>query len=229
MPSDSSSSHPPGQHARREVLGALALALKLMAERILPQADAALEVAELAARAEELATRAWELAGARIPDRARAEALQVEFRDFIEHAVDLSARAAHDAAACREAGGAMERHASDLTSLARSPEAGDIAVLRARLRPIVASLEQLPVRIASSKVMAEDVVALGARAAKLGDEAMAAQGHRIAASDKALALYRSLRGIADEAGVLAANMLADSQRLRGTIGGIATQVGQIAT
>jgi len=47
-------------------------------------------------------------------------------------------------------------------------------VLRTKLRPILATLEQLPDRIATSKALAEDVAALGTNAARLGSEALAA-------------------------------------------------------
>lgn len=220
---------PADTQARRELLGALAMALKLLAQRVLPQADAAREVAELVARAEELAAEAWQLANARNPDPARAQALQAAFQGFLEGATDLAGRAARAAAACREMGQAMVDQAADLSQLASSPEAGDLRVLRTRLRPVLASLEHLPGRIEASRTLAQDVVEMGAKVAKLGGEAIAAQGYRLPATEKALALYRSLRGIADEAGTVAATLLAEAQHLRGTIGGIATQVGQIAT
>lgn len=227
MPSPPTTPLPAG--ARRELLGTLALALKLVAERILPQAGSANDVAELAARAEELAAEAWTIGGSRVPDPARAAALQAEFRTFIEEAAALSARAAQAAAAVRTVGEAIGTHGRDLANLAQSPEADDIAVLRARLRPMMATLEQLPQRIADSNALAEDVAAMGPRAEKLGQDALAAQGHRIPASEKALALYRSLRAIAEEAGTVAATLLAESQQLRGTMAEIATRVGQIAT
>jgi hypothetical protein len=221
---------PPGApNARRALLGGLAMALKLLAQRILPQADTAHEVAELAARAEELAAEAWKLGASRVPEPARAAALQAEFQAFIEGAAELSARAAHAAAAVRVVGEAIETHGTALSSLAQSPEADDLAVLRTRLRPMLATLEQLPDRLAASTALAEDVAAMGTNAARLGGEAMAAQGHRIPAGEKALALYRSLRAIGQQAGTVAETLVAEGQGLRGTIGRIASHVGQIAT
>lgn len=215
-------------NARRALLGGLAMALKLLAQRILPQADTALEVAELAARAEELASEAWQLGASRVPDPARAAALQAEFQAFIAEAAELSARAARAAAAVRVVGEAIETHGTALSSLAQSPEADDLAVLRTRLRPMLHTLEQLPERIAANTALAEDVAAMGSNAARLGSEAQAAQGHRIPASEKALALYRSLRAIGQQAGTIAETLLAEGKDLRSTIGRIATHVGQIA-
>ena len=228
MPSESSS--PPGApNARRALLGGLAMALKLLAQRILPQADTALEVAELAARAEELAAEAWQLGASRVPNPARAAALQAEFQSFIEEAAELSTRAARAAAAVRAVGEAIETHGTALSGLAQSPEAEDLAVLRTKLRPMLATLEQLPDRIATSKALAEDVADIGTNATRLGGEALAAQGHRIPASEKALALYRSLRAIGQQAGTVAETLVAEGQALRSTIGSIAAHVGQIAT
>lgn len=223
MPAD-----PPASTPRRELLGGLALALQLLAQRILPQADTAHDVAELAARAEELAAEAWRIGASRLPDPARAAALQAEFRAFIHEAAELSERAARAAAAVRAVGESIGTHAANLSHLATSPEADDIAVLRTRLRPLLATLEQLPERIAANTALAQDVSAMGANAAKLGADALAAQDHRIPAGEKALALYRSLRAIAEQAGTVAETLLADAQRLRGSIGSIATGVGQIA-
>ena len=98
MPSDHSAPRD-APNARRALLGGLVMALKLLAQRILPQADTALEVAELAARAEELAAEAWKLGAARVPDPARTATLQAEFQAFLEETAELSTRAAHAAAA----------------------------------------------------------------------------------------------------------------------------------
>lgn len=228
MPSD----HPvprDAPNARRALLGGLVMALKLLAQRILPQADTALEVAELAARAEELAAEAWKLGASRVPDPTRAAALQAEFQAFLEETAELSTRAAHAAAAVRVVGEAIETHGTALSSLAQSPQAEDLAVLRTKLRPMLTTLEQLPDRIATSKALAEDVAALGTNATRLGSEALAAQGHRIPASEKALALYRSLRAIGHQAGTIAETLVAEGQSLRSTIGSIASHVGEIAT
>ncbi len=228
MPSDHAA--PPGDpNARRALLGGLAMALKLLAQRILPQADTALEVAELAARADELAAEAWKLGASRVPDPARAAALQAEFQAFITETAEVSDRAARAAAAVRVVGEAIETHGTALSTLAQAPEANDLAALRAKLRPMLATLEQLPDRIATSKALAQDVAAMGTNAARLGNEALAAQGHRIPATEKALALYRSLRAIGQEAGTIAETLVAEGQGLRNTIGSIAAHVGQIAT
>jgi hypothetical protein len=228
MPPD----HPPAQGgptSRRELLAGLAMALQLLAQRILPQADTAHEVAELAARAEELAAEAWTLGAARIPDPARAAALEADFRTFIAEAADISGRAAQAAAAVRAVGQAIASHGTELTSLAGSKEADDLAALRTRLRPLLTTLEQLPERIAASTALAQDVAAMGANAARLGAQALAAQDQRLPAGEKALALYRSLRAIGQEAGAVAETLLADAQRLRGGIAGIASGVSTIAT
>lgn len=214
---------------RRELLAGLAAALQLLAQRILPQADTARDVAELAARAEELAHEAWTLGASRIPNPARAAALEADFRAFIAEAAELSGRAAQAAAAVRAVGQAIAAHGTDLTRLAGSKEAEDLTALRTRLRPLLATLEQLPTRIEESTALAQDVAAMGANAARLGAEAIAAQDHRIPAGEKALAFYRSLRAIGQEAGAVAETLLADAQRLRGGISGIASGVGTIAS
>lgn len=227
MPSPSTASAP--GTSRRDLLATLGMALQKLAERILPQADAARDVAKLATRAEDLASEAWTLSATRTPDPARTAALEAEFRAFLDHAASLAQRTGRAAASCREVSHALDTQATELASLSRdSATTADVIALRTRLRPVLGTLEHLVVRIDASDTLAEDVAALGTRAAALGEEGLAAQERRIPANQKALALYRSLRGIADEAGAVAATLLAEAQQLRGTIGGIATHMGALA-
>ena len=214
---------------RQALLTALAQGLKLLADHTLPHANAAVEVAELAARAEELAAEAWKRSGARTPDPAGARALAESFQAFIAEAAELSWRAARSAAATREAGAIIASHASDLAKLATSSVPPDIATLRATLRPIVVSLEQFPARLAENRAMADDVASLGAKATELGAQAMTPQAYSRPASAAALAIYRNLRILGDEAAALASTMRSDAERLRSAIGSIAGHAGRLAT
>lgn len=214
---------------RQALLTALAQGLKLLADHALPHANAAVEVAELAARAEELAAEAWKRSSVRTPDPAGARALAESFQAFIAEAAELSWRAARSAAATREAGAIMVSHASELTKLATSSVPPDIATLRATLRPIVASLEQLPAHLAENRAMADDVASLGVKATELGAQAMTPQAYSRPANAAALAIYRNLRILGDEAAALASTMRSDAERLRSAIGSIAGHADRLAT
>jgi hypothetical protein len=211
--------------ARKHLLAGVAQALRALAERLAPRTDASQDVYDFVVRAEEMAQEAWRLGAARVPDPAQAAALVAAFQAFIAEAGELSRRAATEAAASRELSGRMTDQAATLAALATSPDAQDLASLRTRLRPVMATLEELPARMAAGHGMAADVAALGTRAAELGAQALAVQQHRISAGEKLLAICRSLRTLAEEAGVIAETLRGDSDRLRSTIGGVATQVG----
>ena len=215
--------------ARQALLTGLAQGLKLLADRALPHADAAVEVAELAARAEELAAEAWKQSAARTANPTGARALAESFQAFIAEAVELSARAARSAATTREVGATLRSHAAELAKLATNGVPPDLATLRTTLRPVVSSLEQFPARLAESAVLADDVASLGTKATELGAQAMAPRANSQPASAAALAIYRNLRTLGDEAASLASTMRSDAERLRGAISGIAGQAGRIAT
>lgn len=215
--------------ARRAVVTGLAQGLKLLADHVLPHANAAVEVAELAARAEQLAAAAWQQSAARSPDPAGARALAESFQAFVAEAAELSSRAARSAAATRDVGATMTSHAGALSNFATGSGPSDIAALRAALRPVVASLEQLPRHLAESRAMAGDVAGLGAKAVELGARAANLQANARPASATALEIYRSLRILGDEAATLAGTMQADSERVRNAIAGIASQAGRLAT
>jgi len=215
--------------SRQLLLVGLAQALKLLAERVLPQANTATEVGELAARAEVMAATAWRLGAALIPDPDRVQALQAEFRSFIAEATALSARAARAAVACREATDTLGAHAAEMTGLANAPGTPDLATLRALLRPVVTSLEQLPDRVAASEGLADDVAALGHKAAALREQALAAEGRRRSATEAMVAIYRTLMDFAVEAAGIGQTMMADAERLRSSIGGVAIHASRLAS
>jgi hypothetical protein len=213
--------------ARRQLLVGVAQALRVLAERLAPQMDAAQDVTDFVIRAEEMAQEAWRLGAARVPDPAQAAALAAAFQAFIAEAGALSRKAAQEAAASRDLSGRMADQAGMLAKMAASPEAQDLATLRAQLRPVMVTLEELPGRMAAGHGMAADVAALGTRAAELGAQAMAVQQHRVSTTEKLLAICRSLRTLAEEAGVIAETLRGDNDRLRRTIGGVVSQVGKM--
>jgi hypothetical protein len=216
-------------HEHRVLLRSLTMSLGRFSQRFLPLADTARDVAVLVVRAEELAAEAWKLSASRIPDPARADALKDAFRAFIAEATELSIRAAQVAGVVRTVGDAIATQIPVLTKFADSEKVDDIDALRTQLRPLLATLEQLPGSLTASSNLAQDVVSMGANAARLSSQALAAQDHRIPAVEKVLALYRSLRDIATEAGTVAQTLLADVKRLRDGITGIATSTAQIVT
>lgn len=219
---------PPDPAPRKQLLLGVAQALRVLAERLVPQTDAMQDVYDFVVRAEEMAEQARQLGAARVPDTARAAALAADFESFIAEAAELSRRAAQEAAISRELSGTMAEHAGGLAQMAAGPESHDLASLRARLRPVMTTLEALPARLAAGAGMAADVAALGTRAAELGTQAMAVQQHRVSAAEKALAICRSLRTLAGEAATIAETLRADTDRLRNTIGGVVTQVGRMS-
>jgi len=213
---------------RQQLLLGVAQALRVLAERLAPQTDAMQDVYDFVVRAEEMAEEAWQLGTARVPDAAKATALAAAFQAFLAEAADLSRRAAQQAAASRELSGNMASHATGLAEMATSPDSHDLAALRARLRPVMVTLEALPTRLAAGDGLAADVAVLGTRAAELGAQALAVQQHKVSAAEKALAICRSLRTLAEEAGTIAETLRTDTDRLRRTIGGVVSQVGHMA-
>ena len=216
-------------YKHRALLGSLTILLQRFSQRFLPLADTARDVAELAARAELLAAEAWNLSASGIPDPARAAALLDEFRAFIAETAELSSHAAQVAGVVRAVGDAIATHIPVLTKFADSEKVDDIDTLRTHLRPLLATLEQLPDSLTATSNLAQDVVSMGANAARLSSQALAAQDHRIPAVEKVLALYRSLRDIATEAGTVAQTLLADAKRLRDGVSSIATSTMQMDT
>lgn len=215
--------------ARQALLTGLAQALRLLADHVQPHANAAVEIAELAARAEELAAEAWKQSAARTSDPAGIRALADAFQAFIAEAAELSSRAARSAATTREVGTTMVSHAKALNKLATNSIPPDIATLRVSLRPVVASLELLPVRLAENRAMADDVASLGAKATELGTQAMNPRAHSRPAGVVALEIYRNLRTLGEEAAAVADTMRADVVRMRSAFNGVAGQSGRLAT
>lgn len=219
----------PGDGAvRHALLKGLVLALQLLATNVAPLAEAADDIALLAARAEELAAAAWKASSDRTRDPAIAAALARDFNAFVTDAAALSARAARSAAASREVTATMQAHAATLASVSQEG-ATDIATLRIRLRPVALSLEELPKRMEESRTLAVDVASLGGRATELADLLSSHGGRTRSAAETAIAIYRGLRDLAEEAAQVGQTMLNDAARMRGAITGVVGHASRIAS
>lgn len=215
--------------ARQALLSGLGQALALLADKLTPHGDAAREVATLAAQAEELANRTWAFSRARAPDPRAAAELAAAFQSFIAEAADLAERAGRAAAGSREVAATIRNHADDLAELGRGfAGVDDIAALRARLRPLAASLEALPARLQAGREVAADVARLGTHAGELADVAQKLTDPR-QRSTAAMAAYQGLRDFAVTAGEVAGAMLKDAERVHGAVAGLAGRATILAS
>jgi hypothetical protein len=164
-----------------------------------------------------------------MPAGTRAEALAQEVQAFIDDAAGLSQRAAREAAASREVSEAMQQHALQLSGVAQDVEAAnDIATVRARLRPLVTALTDLPARLQNGTAIAQEVADLGARATDISDRAEGLMENARTPGVAAVAIYRELREFADNAGAIAEQMRDDADRARNAIVTMARQAGHLA-
>jgi hypothetical protein len=107
---------------------------------------------------------------------------------------------------------ALGGHAADLAALAQQREgAEDPAAIRARLRPLVVTLDALPTRMKASRERTAEVGVLAARAREAAGRASAlATGDAPGRQDRMLVLSRELGRLAEDAATISAQFSADA-------------------
>ena len=96
---------------------------------------------------------------------SRLRALSGELDEFADEMLATAERVQQDSLLGRAVAEALGGHAADLAALAQQREgAEDPAAIRARLRPLVVTLDALPTRLKASRERTAEVGALAARA-----------------------------------------------------------------
>ena len=207
----------PPPSPRQAMLAQLAGALAALGGKMRAQQQAAIDVCALGTRAEEIARSTRDLAF----DRRRApegglRALSGELDEFAAEMLATAERVQQDSLLGRAVAEALGGHAADLADLAQQrEEAEDPAAIRTRLRPLVATLDALPVRMKASRERTAEVGALAARAQQAAAQAAtlaagAAPGAAPGRQDQMLALSRELNRLAQDAASVSAQFSADA-------------------
>jgi hypothetical protein len=226
-------SPPSDRAAKRALLQSLAEALSTVSERLRTLETTKRMVFLLAARAETIAEQALRLGTARPADTPEAVlALSGQLRDFARAFVELAARVGDDISSQRSLAEALVRHAGRLVQVAQSAdEARGRAGTLAQLRPLVETLTELATRRGTDKAVATDTGELAERAGRLADQA---EGLDSAPNGRGLekmgaALYRGLRGIADDTASVSRQIAAEAEALTASMARMAVTAEKIVT
>jgi hypothetical protein len=184
------------------MLAQLADALSVLGDKMRAQQQAAIDVCAMGTPAEELARSTRTLAfDRRLAPEAGLLALSGELDEFATEMLATAERVQQDSLLGRAVAEALGGHAADLAALAQQREgAEDPAAIRARLRPLVVTLDALPTRLKASRERTAEVCALAARAREAAARAagLAADGS-VGRQDQMLALSRELGRLAADA------------------------------
>lgn len=203
----------PPPSPRQAMLAQLAGALSALGEKMRAQQQAAIDVCALGTRAEEIARSTRTLAFDR---RAAPEdglrALSGELDEFAAEMLATAERVQQDSLLGRAVAEALGGHAADLAALAQQREgAEDPAAIRARLRPLVVTLDALPTRMKAGRERTAEIGALAARAREAAGRASElATGGGPGRQDRMLALSRDLGRLAEDAATVSAQFSADA-------------------
>jgi hypothetical protein len=202
----------------------------MLAGRLQTQSKAAREIGLLTARAEDLAAQAWALASARTLAGSAAMDLANAIAAFIEDAATLTQRAAHEATASRALAEILGNEAIELNAVGRALDGvNDMAVIRARLRPMLNKLVGVPERLKALTEVAADVAGLGDRAREMAKLTEGLHEKARNPGIAAVAIYRELRDFAEATSTVAARMSADDARIRQSIAAMRDQADQLSS
>ncbi|MDO9711960.1 hypothetical protein [Paracraurococcus lichenis] len=199
--------------ARQAMLAQLAGALAALGEKLRTQQQAAVDLCALGARAEEVARTARGLAfDRRLPGEERLRGLSDELQDFAAAMQAAADQVERDTLLGRSVAAALGRHAEDLNALSRlRAEAADLQEVRARLRPLLETLDGLPQQMKANRERTAEVTALAARAGQLALRAgRLAAGGLPGRQDQVIALSRELGRLAEDAVEVSARFSADA-------------------
>lgn len=203
----------PPPSPRQAMLAQLAGALTALGDKMRTQQQAAIDVCALGTRAEEIArsTRNLAFGRGRVPEDG-LRALSGELDDFATEMQATAERVQQDSLLGRAVAEALGGHAADLAALAQQREgAEDPAAIRARLRPLLMTLDALPTRMKAGRERTAEVGALAARAREAATRAAGLAADAGAGrQDRMLALSRELGRLAADAADVSAQFSADA-------------------
>lgn len=199
--------------AKQAMLVQLAAALSALGSKMRAQQEAAVDLCALGARAEEMARSARKLAfsphhGAHAGLRSLSENLD----GLAEEMRTTAERVEQECLLGRAVAEALSRHSAELNALAQQDgRPQDMATIRARLRPLATTLEELPSRMKAGKARTADIAALAARAREIAGQATELlSGNLPGRQEQMLALARGLGQLAEEAVQVSARYAEDA-------------------
>ena len=195
------------------MLRQLAGALGALGDKLRVQQDAAVDVCSLGVRAEEIARAARTLAFERRQDtEAPLAALSAEIAALASEMQATAERAEQDSLMGRAVADALNRHAGDLDALAELGEqATDMAAIRARLRPLAVTLQEVPQRMQAGKAQGAELGALAERSRLVAAQAAALQERSVPGrQEKLIQLSRGLGQLAEDTVRVAARFTEDA-------------------
>ncbi|MBK1657086.1 hypothetical protein [Paracraurococcus ruber] len=198
---------------RQAMLAQLAGALAALGEKLRGQQRAAADVAALGSRAEELAGQARRLAFGAQPDRLpRLRVLAGALAEFAAEMAETAARVEKDSLLGSAVAEALGHHGAELRALAENQGmAEDLSVIRARLRPLVTTLDAIPGRLKAGRERSAELGGLADRARDMAGRAAtltAAGGPGL--QDRILGLSRDLGQLAEQAVAVSARLSSDA-------------------
>lgn len=184
--------------AGRRVLSEVADALEALLRRLATQQQAAAAIGHLATIAEEIAGSA-KLLGYGLGAMGGEALLGARLEDFSAALGRTIEAAAQDALAGKKVAQALLDHAATVEALAAEVDAIDVAEIRARLRPLSATIEEVPATQRASAARRAELDKLSERA-----RALAVQAVEIAKSrpgsrrEMVMELARAVAGLAKD-------------------------------
>ena len=173
----------------------------LLSERMRSQGNAATKITLLAVRAEKIAQRSWDLNSTSTKHFQRdSQVLIQEVKAFAREAAEAAKHAGEEALLGREVANAIAGHSADVAQLAREiDQLPDASAVRARLRPLSATLSTLPERLKANAATIKEVDNVAALADGLAARSDTFATGGVLGNQEAVTLSRDLRRFAQEA------------------------------
>jgi hypothetical protein len=197
---------------RRDIVRQVGTAIGDLAKHLATNEHVARSIEEVTQQAKSIAFKAWQaMAGGADVDKMGHEL----FDDLTRLADDMAAladRAGKETIMSKEAASVLGMAAAEFDSIAADPQVfSDIAALRARLRPLLTSLDTIPERLVAGKAIAQAFSESAKSAATL-----AARGERLSEGGKSgrmlQAVYDSMTDLASQTGQLSTWITANAER-----------------
>ena len=197
---------------RREIVRQVGSAIGELAKHLSTNERVAKAITEVTLEAKAIAFKAWQvMAGGRDADKVAGELVN----DLTHLANDMTAladRAGKEAILSHEAASVLGMAATEFDAIAAdSHVVGDLATLRTRLRPLLASLDTIPERLVAGKSIAQ-AFSEGSKSAA----SLAARGERLSQDGKSglmlQAVYDGMTDLASQTSKLSTWLAANAER-----------------
>ncbi len=196
--------------AGRRILSEVADALEALLRRLSTQQQAAAAIGHLATVAEEIAGSA-KLLGYGLGAMGGEALLGARLEDFSAALGRTIEAAAQDALAGKKVAQALLEHAATVEALAAEVDAIDVAEIRARLRPLSTTIEEVPATQRACAARRAELDKLSERARQLAVQAVEiAKSRPGSRRDMVMELARAVAGLAKDIAQAAAAFGADS-------------------